>query len=61
MVVLKIILFLYLFLGAVYAMYITIKGVNKWYWFPINMLFGPITVGRVLYTTFKGKKMKVDF
>ncbi|MBW6441719.1 hypothetical protein K0B04_02305 [Patescibacteria group bacterium] len=61
MIVLKIFLFIYLFLGAVYATYIAIRGTNEWYWFPINLLFGPITAVYVIYTTYKGKKMRVDF
>lgn len=60
MIVLKIFLFLYLITGAIYATYIAIKGTDEWYWFPVNLLFGPITAVYVLITTIKGKRMRID-
>jgi hypothetical protein len=40
--VLDIFLYLYLFLGFIYAMYVLAMGGSPWYALPINVIGGPI-------------------
>jgi hypothetical protein len=60
MQVLKFFIFVYLLLGFIYAVYVAIKKTDKWYWFPANWLFGPITVLYLFYITMKGKDLPVN-
>ncbi len=58
---LKIFLLIYLILGFIYAVYIAIKKTDRWFWFPVNCIFGPITVVFLIYVTIKGKKLPTDW
>jgi len=58
---LKIFLIIYLILGFIYAFYIAIKGTDKWVWFPVNIIFGPVTVLYLIYITIRGKKLPIDW
>ena len=57
MVALKIFLIIYLILGFIYAAYILIKGTDKWFWFPINVVLGPLMVIYIFYISVTGKKL----
>ena len=57
MVILNIIGILYLILGFVYAVYILLWGADPWYFFPINVLGGPIMVVYIIYLTRKDKRL----
>jgi len=61
MIALKIFLVLYLAVGFAYAVYIGIKGSDKVWWFPVNMLLGPILVVYIIITSLRGKKLPVDW
>ena len=61
MLALKIFLIIYLIFGFVYAVYVGLKGTDKIWWFPVNVLFGPITVVYIVYLSLKGKKLPVDW
>ena len=44
MIILEIIGWLYLIIGFIYATYILLFAWDAWYLFPINVIFGPITL-----------------
>jgi len=50
-------LFVYLTFGFIYAVYILTKGTDKWVWFPVNVIFGPVTVLYLFFMTLTGKKL----
>ena len=58
MVVLTTILYVYLILGVIYALYILFFGVGKLIDFPINALLGPFFVIYILYKTIKKEKIR---
>ena len=57
MIALKIVLVIYLIFGFIYAVYIFIKEVDKWYWFPLNTLLGPLITIYIVYISVTGKKL----
>ncbi len=57
MIALKIFLTIYLILGFIYASYILIKGTDRWFWFPINIVLGPLMVIYIFYISATGKKL----
>jgi len=58
---LKLFLIIYLIVGFIYAVFIAIKGTDEWYWFPVNWLFGPITIVYLLIVIVKGKRLPTDW
>lgn len=57
MQVLTIFLIVYAVIGFVYACYILLFAFDKWYWFPINFVFGPIVIVFHAYNVLvKGKE-----
>lgn len=57
----KTFLLIYLVIGFVYAVFIATKKIDKWYWFPINWVSGPIVVLYLVYITARGKKLPTDW
>lgn len=56
MVLLEIIGAIYLLIGFVYATYVLLFAGDYWYWFPVNMIFGPIVILYNAYRTAKKPK-----
>ena len=50
MVFLYVLAFIYTAVGFVYALYILFNGIDAWYVFPLNFVFGPIAL---LYNYYK--------
>lgn len=50
---------IYLVIGFLYALYILLFAGDEWYWFPINILGGPITLVIIIYKTFQGKRLPI--
>ena len=44
---------IYLVIGFIYAVGILVRGNDKWYLFPINMLFGPLGILYIIYLAAK--------
>ncbi|OGC45889.1 hypothetical protein A3F07_00250 [candidate division WWE3 bacterium RIFCSPHIGHO2_12_FULL_38_15] len=57
MVILESIIILYFLFGFFYALYILLFAGDAWYWFPINMLGGPVVVIMIVLKTLRGKKI----
>lgn len=57
----KVGLIIYLILGFIYAIFISTKKVDDWYWFPVNWILGPLTVVYLIYITARGKKFPNDW
>ncbi|EKD96094.1 MAG: hypothetical protein ACD_24C00190G0003 [uncultured bacterium] len=57
MIILETFLILYLLFGFLYALYILLFAGDAWYWFPINMVGGPIVVIIITIKTLRGKKI----
>jgi hypothetical protein len=48
----------YLLIGFLYAVYLLLFSFDKWYWFPINWLLGPITAAYILIQIARRKRLK---
>lgn len=60
MEVFKVLITIYLILGLIYAVFIATKKVDEWYWFPVNLILGPLTVLYLAYITLRGKRLPTD-
>lgn len=60
MEVFKVLITIYLILGLIYAVFIATKKVDEWYWFPVNLILGPLTVLYLTYITLRGKRLPTD-
>lgn len=49
--------YLYVVLGFLYAVYLLLYSPDPWYWFPLNVLFGPIMALYIIYKTAKGHRI----
>jgi len=50
---------IYLFIGFLYALYILLFAGDEWYWFPVNMIGGPVALLYIIYKTFQGKRLPI--
>jgi len=49
-------MYIYLFFGLIYGIYVTGWGGGRWYMFPVNVLGGPVVALIILYKVFTKKK-----
>ncbi len=55
--ILEIIVIVYLAIGFVYGLIELLFGRDVWYWFPINILLGPLNIVYLAYFTWSGKDL----
>lgn len=60
MLLLKLFTQIYLAVGLSYSIYILLKGYNKWYWAPINVVLGPLIIAYSLYVIIKNKVIRIN-
>ncbi|OGC70330.1 hypothetical protein A2415_05130 [candidate division WWE3 bacterium RIFOXYC1_FULL_39_7] len=57
MIFLYIFLTVYVLAGTIYAIYVLVNDIDPWYYFPLNMLLGPVVYIFNYYWYFKKRNL----
>ncbi len=60
MLLIELFTIIYLIIGLSYSIYILLKGYDKWYWAPINVVLGPLIIVYSLYVIIKNKVIRIN-